>query len=126
VVSDGLDRVAVVAAMDDRSISAAWRELLALGVRPLAGEVADAVRGRPVRVLVPEIPYVETDFQEEKGLAAAMFGWVVAAFGLPAREAAARFSRDDNHAANQNHLRRWMRPPTIIGQPAFRAAYTPS
>ena len=64
--------------------------MLVRGLRFLADEISQTVSQEPLMIVISELRYVESDFQEE-GLAAAIFGWAIAEFGLSPREIGVSF-----------------------------------
>jgi hypothetical protein len=78
-----------------RPLSGSETSMLVRGLGFLVDEISLAVSGEPHVIAVHDLRYVESDFQAE-GLAAAMFGWAVAEFGLRTREIEVSFDRNAN------------------------------
>jgi hypothetical protein len=79
----------------DRQLSDGEMAMLVRGLGFLADEISQAVSQEPLMIVISDLRYLESDFQEE-GLAAAIFGWAIAEFGLSPREIGVSFDRVRN------------------------------
>jgi hypothetical protein len=78
-----------------RPLSNSEIDTLVRGLRFLVDEIGQAVSYEPLVIVIRDLRYVESDFQEE-GLTAAIFGWAIAEFGLNPREIDVSFNKDAN------------------------------
>jgi hypothetical protein len=90
------DDVFLVDGTSTKSLSQSAMEMLIIGLKPLAAEIAHTKeKDLPVQIIVTEIRYNDSDFQIE-GLAAAISGWAIAEFGLTQRDITVSFDREGN------------------------------